>query len=295
MAHPHDHSHGNSAEKNISMVLFLNSFFVIVELIGGIMTNSISILSDALHDLGDSLSLAIAWFLQRKSKKGRDAKFSYGYKRFSLLGSLFLSSVLIVSSLFIATEAVKRIITPASVNAQGMFWLAIFGIIINGAAALRVKKGSSINERSVYLHIMEDVLGWIAVLIVSIVMFFVEWPILDPILSLCITIWVVSNVYKNMKATFKVFLQAVPEEVEAGTFKEELLAIDGISSLHDLHVWSLDGESHVMTLHVVTSERESAPIKRGIVELAARYNIVHTTIEFEGPESICTTSCDEKK
>lgn len=294
MAHHHNHSHPSNAEKNISIAFFLNSLFVIIELVGGIMTNSIAILSDALHDLGDSLSLAIAWFLQRKSKSGRDAHYSYGYKRFSLLGSVFLSGVLSVSSVFIIVEAVKRIITPVQVSAQGMLWLAIVGIIINGASALRVKSGTSISERAVYLHIMEDVLGWIAVLIASIVMLFVDLPILDPILSLCITIWVLSHVYSNMKATFKVFLQAVPSQIEVEELKKELLESDGILSIHDLHLWSLDGESHVMTLHIVTNEEDILPIKRHILEIAHKYNITHSTLEMERSESECVTSCEER-
>ncbi|MGL4518799.1 MAG: cation diffusion facilitator family transporter [Phocaeicola sp.] len=294
MAHHHNHSHPSNAEKNISIAFFLNSLFVIIELVGGIMTNSIAILSDALHDLGDSLSLAIAWFLQRKSKSGRDAHYSYGYKRFSLLGSVFLSGVLSVSSVFIIVEAVKRIITPVQVSAQGMLWLAIVGIIINGASALRVKSGTSISERAVYLHIMEDVLGWIAVLIASIVMLFVDLPILDPILSLCITIWVLSHVYSNMKATFKVFLQAVPSQIEVEELKKELLESDGILSIHDLHLWSLDGESHVMTLHIVTNEEDTLPIKRHILEIAHKYNITHSTLEMERSESECVTSCEER-
>ncbi len=289
----HNHSHRSDAEKNISIAFFLNSFFVIVELIGGILTNSIAILSDALHDFGDSLSLAIAWYLQRKSKKGRDEKFSYGYKRFSLLGSVFLSGVLTVSSVFIIIEAVKRIITPADVNAQGMFWLAIFGVLVNGAAALRVKRGTSINERSVYLHIMEDVMGWIAVLVVSIIMKFANIPVLDPILSLCISFWVLSNVYKNIKATFMVFLQSMPEDIKTEQLKNELSGIEGVISIHDLHLWSLDGESHVMTLHVVTCNDDTAEIKQNILKISSEYHITHTTIEFESPDSVCTTSCDQ--
>lgn len=187
MGHNHTHSH-NNAEKNISIAFFLNAFFVIVELIGGFLTNSIAILTDALHDFGDCLSLATAWFLQKKSTQLRDRKYSYGYKRFSLLGSIFLSGVLTVSSIFVLVEAFKRISTPQDVSAQGMLGIAIFGVIINGAAAFRVKQGTSLNERAVYLHIMEDVLGWIGVLAVSIVMIFVYIPALDSLLSIGISI-----------------------------------------------------------------------------------------------------------
>lgn len=291
----HNHSQNNNAAKNISVAFFLNAFFVIVELVGGLLTNSIAILTDALHDFGDCLSLATAWFLQKKSSRGRDKKYSYGYKRFSLLGSIFLSGVLTVSSVFVLTEAVKRITSPQEVSAQGMLWMAIFGILINGAAALKVKKGTSLNERSVFLHIMEDVLGWVGVLIASIVMLFTDLPVLDPILSIAISIWVLSNVYKNIRSTFKVLLQATPDNVPAEELKEKILQTEDIDSIHDLHLWSLDGESHVMTLHVVTPVKNTSVIKKKLLDIASNYHITHTTIEFEQKGTDCPTSCDEEK
>lgn len=299
MSHHHSHSHHghegqDGAEKNISIAFFLNAFFVVVEVVGGLLTNSIAILTDALHDFGDCLSLATAWFLQKKSKKGRDRNYSYGYKRFSLLGSIFLSGVLTVSSIFVIVEAVKRVIAPEAVEAQGMMWIAIFGIVINGAAALRVKRGSSINEKAVYLHIMEDVLGWIAVLVVSIVMQFVNFPILDPLLSIAISIWVLTNVYKNLRVTFKILLQGVPEDVNIENLKSELQLLDGVGSLHDMHIWSLDGETHVMTLHVVCSNENSVEIKKEIQEIARKHQIVHTTIEMEGANETCGCNCDKE-
>lgn len=289
----HNHTHGHkAAQENITIAFFLNAFFVIVELIGGIFTNSIAILTDALHDFGDCISLAIAWFLQKKSTQERDNKYSYGYKRFSLLGSIYLSLVLTVSSVFVVIEAVKRIISPQEVNAEGMLWIAIFGIIINGAAALRVKRGASWNEKAVYLHIMEDVLGWVGVLVVSIVMLFVYIPALDSLLSLGISIWVLSNVYRNLRNVFKILLQATPNDVYLDELSSKILKINGIISIHDLHLWSLDGESHVMTLHVVTDEENSAKIKEEILNISNEFHIVHTTIEFEKSDTVCQTNCD---
>ena len=241
-------------------------------------------------DINDSL--ATSWFLQKKSTKGRDKKYSYGYQRFSLLGSIFLSGVLTVSSIFVLMEAVKRIASPQEVSAQGMLWMAIFGVLINGAAALRVKKGTSLNERSVYLHIMEDVLGWVGVLVVSVVMMFADLPILDPILSIAISLWVLSNVYKNLQGVFKVLLQAVPEDISTKQIDTEISAVNGVISIHDLHLWSLDGESHVMTLHVVTDEEDTCNIKEQIISIVKQFNIVHVTIEFERPNVACTTNCD---
>lgn len=293
MGHNHTHSH-NNAEKNISIAFFLNAFFVIVELVGGFLTNSIAILTDALHDFGDCLSLATAWFLQKKSTQARDNKYSYGYKRFSLLGSIFLSGVLTVSSLFVLIEAAKRIATPQDVSAQGMLWMAVFGVIINGAAAFRVKRGTSLNERAVYLHIMEDVLGWVGVLVVSIVMIFVYIPALDSLLSIGISIWVLSNVYRNLRSVSKVFLQATPNDVPLDELFSKIMNIKGIVSIHDLHLWSLDGESHVMTLHIVTDEPDTTDIKAKVIVIANEYHIVHTTVEFENSKVICITNCDKK-
>lgn len=283
--HSHNHSSGESS-KNIIIAFFLNLIFAIIELIGGLLTNSVAILSDSVHDFGDSISLLIAWLFQKKSQQGRNAKYSYGYKRFSLLGSVFLSGVLFVGSMFIFVEAVKRLFDPQPVHAQGMFWLAILGIVVNGAAALRVKKGKSLNERVVYIHIMEDVLGWVGVLVVSIVMLFVDLPILDPILSVAITIWVLYNVYNNLRDTFKILLQAVPDDVDIEKMKQDIGNIENLISIHDFHIWSQDGISHVMTLHAV-ADKDQLIIKEKIREIAQTYDVSHVTVEFEPSNIPC--------
>lgn len=275
-----------NSTKNIRTAFFLNLAFAFVELIGGIITNSVAILSDAVHDFGDSISLAIAWALQKKSNKAKDDKYSYGYKRFSLLSSVILSGILLVGSILILVEAIGRLFNPQEVNAQGMLWLAILGIIVNGLAALSVKRGKTLNERAVFLHIMEDVLGWIGVLVISIVMIFVNLPILDPILSISITIWVLYNVYKNLKATFNILLQAFPKNVDVKKLTKEIEAIDNVISIHDLHIWTQDGNSHVMTLHIV-AEKNYETIKNKVREIAKTFNIDHVTIELEGEDSAC--------
>jgi cobalt-zinc-cadmium efflux system protein len=227
--------------------------------------------------------------LQKKSNKAKDDKYSYGYKRFSLLSSVILSGILLVGSILILVEAIGRLFNPQEVNAQGMLWLAILGIIVNGLAALSVKRGKTLNERAVFLHIMEDVLGWIGVLVISIVMIFVNLPILDPILSISITIWVLYNVYKNLKATFNILLQAFPKNVDVKKLTKEIEAIDNVISIHDLHIWTQDGNSHVMTLHIV-AEKNYETIKLKVREMVKAYNIDHVTIELEDKYS----SCEEK-
>ena len=300
--HGHSHSHTGEASKNIVTAFFLNLGFAVIELVGGLFTNSVAILSDALHDFGDSISLGVAWALQKGSNKGRDTKFSYGYKRFSLLGSVFLSGVLLVSSIFIITEAVQRLGDPQEVHATGMFWLAIAGIVINGIAALRLKKGTTLNERAVLLHLMEDVLGWVAVLVASIVMMLVDHPLtrlLDPLLSLGITAWVLWNVWRNLRDTFRILLQGVPEEVDTTALTTEVIALNGVEGLHDLHLWSQDGESHVMTLHVVVAENlrhaDYQRIKETVREIGRNHGADHITVEFEtAGECDCEYAADNK-
>jgi cobalt-zinc-cadmium efflux system protein len=291
MAHDHSHHHHDHATGNIVTAFFLNLIFAIIELIGGLITNSVAILSDALHDFGDSISLGVAWYLQRLSNKKGDEYYSYGYKRFSLLGAIFISVVLLVGSVFVIQASIGRIIHPEPSNAQGMLLLAILGIAVNGVAILRLKKGKSLNERAVLLHFMEDVLGWIAVLIVSVVMMFVDVPVLDPILSLGISAWVLTNVYKNLKSTFKILMQKIPSGVDEAKLLEEIKKIEQVRDLHDIHLWTLDGEKHVITLHVVTcckiSVEEMAVIKNKIRSLCKQFGIYHATIEFETENEKC--------
>ncbi|HRS68543.1 MAG TPA: cation diffusion facilitator family transporter, partial [Paludibacteraceae bacterium] len=213
-SHHHTHVHSPESGKNIAIAFLLNFSFTIIELVGGLLTNSVAILSDALHDLGDSISLALAWYFQKVSGYSPSARYSYGYKRFALLGALINATVLLLGSVFVIYASVMRILQPQYVKVEGMFLLAILGVIINGVAVWRTHKSSGINERIVSLHLLEDVLGWIAVLIASVVMMFVEVPILDPILSIGISVFVLYNVVRNLIATFNVILQGVPSDIK---------------------------------------------------------------------------------
>ena len=294
MDHHHGHTQGR-VSKNIGLAFFLNLGFAVIELVGGLLTNSVAILSDAFHDAGDCVSLGVAWRLQKVSGRGRDNRYSYGYRRFSLLGALFISVVLLVGSLFIIKESIARIIAPEPAHAQGMLLLAVLGIVINGLAALRMKRGASFNERALFLHIMEDVLGWIAVLAASVIMLFVDLPVIDPVLSLAICVWVLYNVYKNLKGTLKVLLQEIPENVDMEKLKAALRALDHVLQVHDLHVWTLDGEQHIMTLHVVVDnnllEAGRQALKAAIKAACGEFEIHHVTVEFETETEECKSEC----
>lgn len=290
----HDDHHHH--EGNISFAFFLNVGFTIIEIIGGLWTNSMAILSDAVHDLGDSVSLGLAWYLEKVAKKGSDRNYSYGYKRFSLLGAIINSVILTVGSVLILVETVPRIINPQTPDTMGMFVLAILGVLVNGAAMIRLRRGSSVNEKVVSLHMLEDVLGWSAILVGSVVMHFFDLPIIDPILSVAISLFILYNVYKNLRVSMRIILQGTPPELDADLIREQLKSFPEVESAHDLHSWSIDGEYHVATLHIVlrksTDLTELAPLKSAIRDKLKELNISHATIEFEtGAESCSMESC----
>ncbi|HEX8038290.1 MAG TPA: cation diffusion facilitator family transporter [Chryseosolibacter sp.] len=295
MAHDHSHHHHDFAEddkpKNIITAFWLNTGFALLEIAGGFYTNSVAILSNAVHDFGDSLSLGLAYYFHKKSRKKGDQTFDYGYQRFSLLGAFINSLILIVSSVFIIRESISRLFEPEAPNARGMLVFAIVGIAVNGYALLRLKKGGSINERVVALHFLEDVLGWVAVLIGSVVMIFADVPVLDPVLSLLIAAYILLNVYKNLKATFRILLQARPESVNEEQIRKKVLSIPGVKNLHDLHFWTMDGRYNVMTLHVVVEESQSVEqrerIKREVKHELQHLQVRHSTVEIESENSHC--------
>ncbi|MFH6983319.1 cation diffusion facilitator family transporter [Marinoscillum luteum] len=290
MGHNHDHSH-NHSEGNVKVAFFLNLSFTIIEVIGGLYTNSLAILSDALHDLGDSLSLGLSWYFQKLSKKGRTKKFSYGYKRFSLLGAIINSIVLVAGSIFILTKAIPELFNPGETNVQGMLYLAILGIVVNGAAVLKLRKGESLNEKVVSLHLLEDVLGWVAVLIGSIIMMYTDAPFIDPLLSVLISLFVLYNVYKNLRKSMLVILQGIPEEVSLEDIKVKLKDISEITDVHDNHVWSMDGEYNILTIHLQLDQdyklSEQAKLKEKVRSQLKDESIDHITIEFEGQDENC--------
>jgi cobalt-zinc-cadmium efflux system protein len=285
MEHSHKHSHEQKAVANLRMAFWLNAVFALIEIAGGIFTNSIAILSDAFHDLGDSVALGLAWYFQRFSTKKRDDVYTYGYKRFSLVGASISAIILLIGSVIIIFKAIPRLINPEPVHTQGMMYLAIVGILINGLAMVRLKSGQSQNEKVISVHLLEDVLGWVAVLLASIVMRFYNFPILDPLLSLCITAFILFRVFGNMRQTFRIFMQATPSEEHLDHLKAHLVKINGIIDLHDLHFWTMDGSYNIASLHVSVDPDLNFPeteiIKQEVRAFLKDEGFAHTTIEIE--------------
>jgi cobalt-zinc-cadmium efflux system protein len=287
----HQHQHEHSAVGNIKFAFFLNLSFSIIEIIGGLLTNSMAILSDALHDLGDSISLAVSWYLENFSQKGADKDFSYGYARFSLLGALINSIVLILGSFFILSEVIPRIFNPQTVHPEGMLLLSIIGITVNGISVLKLRGGSSLNKEVVSWHLMEDLLGWTAVLIVSIILIFKSIPVLDPLLSLLINIYILYNVISKLKRVLNIFLQGVPGGVDINKLQQKIVEQSEALAVHHTHVWTLEGEKNFLSTHLIVSDQtnreEIIALKSEVKNLLAEEGIAHITVEIEYENENC--------
>lgn len=290
--HSHDHLHNHDhGTENIVTAFFLNLGFTVIELVGGLLTNSMAILSDAVHDLGDSVALGLAWYFQKFSHKKRDNTYTYGYKRFSLVGALINSVILITGSVLILTETFPRLIHPQQSDPKGMFILAVIGVAVNGAAMLRLRKGSSLNEKVVSLHMLEDVLGWLAILVGSVVMYFVNVPVLDPVLSVLISVYVLYNVFRNIRELARIILQGTPPAIDPDEIIAVIKEIEPVDNIHDLHLWTVDGTYNVLTIHIVLKSTQSllqlAELKNKIRQALLEKGIEHITIEFETPDEDC--------
>ncbi len=273
-------------EKNILIAFLLNLAFSVMEFIGGIFTGSVAIISDSIHDIGDAASIGIAYFLERKSKKKPDEKYTYGYIRYSILGSLITTLILIIGSSFVIYNSVLRILNPVEINYDGMILFAVFGVIVNFLAATFTREGDSLNQKSVNLHMLEDVLGWVIVLIGAIIMKFTDISLIDPILSIGVAAFILISALKTLKEIVDIFLEKTPDGVNLEEIKEHIISIDEVLDVHHIHIRSIDGYRNYATMHVVF-EGKLPEVKAKVKEELAEHGIEHTTIEFEEKGEAC--------
>lgn len=276
-------------ERNIMVAFLLNVFFSIFELIGGIFTNSVAIVSDAIHDLGDAISIGFAYLLEKKSKKKPDDKYTYGYIRYSVLGALITNTILIIGSIIVVYNAVLRIINPAQINYDGMIIFAIVGAAINFIAAYFTRDGNSLNQKAVNLHMLEDVLGWLVVLIGALIMKFTNFAIIDPVLSILVASFILVNALKSYKTIIDLFLVKIPSEISIDEVKKAVLNVENIKDVHHIHVWSMDGSNNYATMHIVADNGDLKSLKIKIKDALEKLGVFHTTIEFENSDEICTS------
>lgn len=274
------------SEKKILAAFILNLAFSVFELVGGFLTGSVAISGDALHDMGDAASIGVSYFLERKSKKAPDEKYTYGYGRYSLLGATLTTLIILLGSVGVIAGAVSRIINPAEINYNGMIGFAVVGAAVNFLAAYFTHGGDSKNQKAVNLHMLEDVLGWIVVLIGALVMKFTDISIIDPLMSIGVAVFIFINAVKNMKEITDVFLEKAPSDVDAEELKKHLCEIEGVKDVHHMHLWTISGESAYATMHVV-AEGDFHKIKEALREELKEHGISHATIETETPGEHC--------
>ena len=273
-------------QKNIFIAFILNLIFSLVEFIGGILTGSIAIISDAIHDFGDATSIGVSYLFERKSKYQPNDTYTYGYARYSVLGGLITISILLIGSIIVIYNATNRLINPVLINYNGMLILASVGLSINLFATYFTHGGHSINQKAVNLHMLEDVFGWLIILIGAVVMRFTNFYILDPILSIIVSLLVLFNSFKRLKEILDIFLLKIPDHINVKQLKNHIKDINGVVDAHHIHVWTTDGETIYASLHVVVNEYDSN-IKSLVKSKLNEYRISHVTIEMETVNENC--------
>ena len=274
-------------EKNILVAFILNFSFSIFELIGGIFTGSIAILSDSLHDLGDAFSIGISFFLERKSQKKPDKKYTFGYMGYSVIGGAITTLILLLGSVIVIFSSARRLFFPVDINYNGMILFAVVGFLVNIAAAFLTSGEDSINQKAVNLHMLEDSLGWLAVLVGAVVMRFTNLAIIDPIISICLAVFILVSALKNIRSIINILLFKVPQKISVDEIKQHICELEGVADVHRIHIWSIDSINNYATMHVVaTGDWQS--LKAHIREELEAHGISHATLEFEVSNELCT-------
>ena len=264
------------------LAFFLNLSYAIVEFIAGGIFGSSAVLADSVHDLGDAIAIGVSAFLETICNREEDSHYTLGYKRFSLLGALVTAVILMTGSVLVILENITKLFHPQPVNDEGILWLGIIAVSINVLASLVVRKGKTKNESILSLHFLEDTLGWVAVILMAIVLRFTDWYILDPLLSLVISIFILSKAILRFWSTLKIFLDAVPEGVDIQRVKSDLEQLDHVASINQLNLWTMDGLEKNAIVHVCLKKVEHMEVcKEAIRAMLKDYGFQNITIEVD--------------
>ena len=271
-----------SSKTSIWLAFFLNLSYAIVEFIAGGIFGSSAVLADSVHDLGDAIAVGISALLETISNREEDRQYTLGYKRFSLLGAMLTAVILMIGSVLVILENVTKIVHPQPVNEEGILWLGIIAVAINVLASLVVRKGKTKNESILSLHFLEDTLGWLAVILMAIILRYTDWYILDPLLSLVISIFILTKAIPRFWSALKIFLDAVPEGVDIKQVKKDLEQLDHVASVNQLNLWTMDGLEKNAIVHVCLEEIEHIEYcKESIRNLLKDYGFQNVTIEVD--------------
>lgn len=276
-------------ERNILIAFLLNLSFAVFECFGGIITGSVAILSDAVHDLGDALSIGLSFLLERKSKHQPDDTYTYGYARYSVLGSVITTVILLFGSAAVIYNAFHRLFSPSEIHYDGMILFAVVGVCINSGAAFFTRSSDSLNQKAVNLHMLEDVLGWLVVLVGAVIMRFTDLAVIDPLMSIGMSAFILISAVKNLKEALGLFLMEAPHGIHAEEIKKLVSQIDGVLDVHHIHLWSMDGQHNYATMHIVTNS-DFHQLKHTVRDVLSAHGITHVTLELEAEGEHCEQS-----
>ena len=261
---------------------FLESKLAIVEFIAGGIFGSSAVLADSVHDFGDAIAIGISAFLESISNRKEDSHYTLGYKRFSLLGAMVTAVILMTGSGMVILENMVKLFHPHPVNEEGLLWLGIIAISVNVLASLVIRKGQTKNESILSLHFLEDTLGWLAVILMAIVLRYTDWYILDPLLSLVISFFILSKAIPRFWSTLRIFLDAVPEGVNIQKIKTDLAELDHVASINQLNLWTMDGLEKNAIVHVCLEHVKHMEVcKESIRDLLKERGFQNITIEVD--------------
>lgn len=273
------------AKENIKRVFWLNLGFGFFEIIGGIITRSSAIFSNAICDFGDALAILVSYLLENISKNKPDKEYTFGYKRYALLGIFFNSMILLICSSLVLYDAFLRILRPVEVNIIGMIIFSIFGIFINGYAMFKTSDKVNLNESKLNLYVIIDFCCWISFLVAAILIKITGWHIIDPLLSMLIAIIMAIKGIKNMFRIINIFTEKVPNDIEIETLENELKQINLVKEVNCLHVWSMDGKDKFLTVQIIMDQKVTKKsyetLLQDIKKKLKEYKINQSTVELE--------------
>ena len=274
------------AKYTVWVAFFLNLSYAIVEFIAGGIFGSSAVLADSVHDLGDAIAIGISALLETISNREEDRQYTLGYKRFSLLGAMLTAVILMIGSVLVILENITKIVHPQPVNEEGILWLGIIAVVINVLASLVVRKGKTKNESILSLHFLEDTLSWLAVILMAIILRFTDWYILDSLLSLVISIFILTKVLPRFWSALKIFLEAVPEGLETGDLEKDLEALTNVKSVNQLSIWSMDGLENNAIIHLCLEDWEKImETKEAVRQFLEERGMQNITIEVDTSQS----------
>lgn len=281
----HSHVHDNESLKPIFITFILNLIFAIIEFIGFMFSGSMILYSSSIHDIGDSTTLFATLLIERKANNGRDKKYSYGYRRFTLIGSTINYTILGLGSIFAILESISKLINLETFDPYILLYTSVLGIIINIVGFKLVNTGSSISNKALAANLFADIANFIAIFISSLLIINFDLYILDPLFSIVFSVYLIVISCKAFKHIFKIIMQAIPENIDYQTIKEEILSHQFILDVHDIHIWDLDSEDYIFTAHIVVQDNlndtQIMDIKEHIRNDLEKYEINHSTIEVD--------------